>query len=572
MRALNRPVLFLCALLGGAATFAAPADRLYINAAIYTAEPAAPYAEAIAIRDDRILAVGSREQVAKAVAAGTSAVDLGGTFLMPGLIDSHVHAVMGGQTLIGADVDNKAGSVAVLADFAETSLREGRGVMGDILVVTGVPLAIWSDKADLDAQFNGPRFAGKAILLRGMDGHTAWANDVVLARAGIDAALLRSLDATALSYYGHDAALVPDGFLVDAGTARVDALLPDMSAAQMLEAGRAAVGYMHRAGITAWLDPLATDSVLDTYRALATQGELGAQVVALPLIDLKKGDARGQLDRAIALRRTYRDVPGLHVSGIKVFADGVVEYPSQTAVLTQPYVPGGNNGELLFDPAEFARITVAADKAKLIVHVHAIGDLAVRRALDGIEAARKANPRSRMPHSITHLQVVQPEDARRFAPLGVIASFQLLWARADRTTVELMKPYVAPAVYRWQYPARDVLDAGGMIAGASDWPVSTANVFQAIATAETRLGPEGVLDATQRMPREAMLLAYTRNAARALDLGGEIGSLAPGKRADLVAVDRDLLTVSPAELRDARVLWTVSGGRTVFGAEPVASR
>jgi predicted amidohydrolase YtcJ len=220
----------------------------------------------------------------------------------------------------------------------------------------------------------------------------------------------------------------------------------------------------------------------------------------------------------------------------------------------------------LFDPARFAELVIQADKQGLIVHVHAIGDRAVKEALNGIEAARKANGNSGLPDTITHIQFADPVDFHRFKELGVIASLQLYWATAEVDTIEILKPYIDPALYRWQYPARSLLDAGATIAGASDWPVSTPNVFQAIYQAETRKGPEGVLDATQCMPREAMLFAYTSNAARALKEENSIGSIAPGMQADLVLVDRDVLTVSPEEMRDTKVLWTMMGGKTIYRA------
>jgi hypothetical protein len=142
----------------------------------------------------------------------------------------------------------------------------------------------------------------------------------------------------------------------------------------------------------------------------------------------------------------------------------------------------------------------------------------------------------------------------------------LLWASAEPDTIEIVKPYFDPEIYRWQYPARSILDNGGVISGASDWPVSSANVFWGTYQAETRKGPEGVLDAAQDMPREAMFYAYTRNSARAMNLLEKIGSLAPGKRADLILIDRDVLTLSPEEMRDAKILWTMVAGKTVYRA------
>jgi predicted amidohydrolase YtcJ len=169
---------------------------------------------------------------------------------------------------------------------------------------------------------------------------------------------------------------------------------------------------------------------------------------------------------------------------------------------------------------------------------------------------------------LTHAQFVDPEDIPRFAELHVIAALQLLWAIADESTNEQVKPFIDPQIYRWMYPARSMLDTGAVIAGASDWPVSTANPFEAIYQAETRSGPQGVLDAAQRMPREAMLYAYTRHSAQVLDQLKDIGSLAAGKRADLALIDRDVLTSTPEDLKNATVVFTMFGGKIVYGHEP----
>jgi predicted amidohydrolase YtcJ len=202
------------------------------------------------------------------------------------------------------------------------------------------------------------------------------------------------------------------------------------------------------------------------------------------------------------------------------------------------------------------------------VHIHAIGDLAVKASLDAFEAARKAVPQSTLPFSLTHAQFVDPQDIPRFAQLHVIVVMQLLWATPE-DSVDSVKPYIDPEIYRWMYPARSLLDVGGEIAGASDWCVSSPNPFLAIGVAETRsAGQGGVLDATQRVPREAMLHAYTRNAAHALNQLDEIGSLAPGKRTDLILIDRNVLTVPVPELNGAKVLWTMFGAKAVSGQAP----
>ena len=560
--------LLLVVCLQGAAFAQATNDRVLYNGKIFTADPQHPYAEAVAIRGDKIVAVGNRGDVSKAVAGDAEMVDLKGNFLTPGLIDSHCHAVDGGLSLISADIGEEATTVDQLEKFVADAKTSGRGMRGDILEVGGLPLAFWSKNKELNERFNSGSYAEQPVLLHGMDGHTAWANKAMLKRAQIDKKLITSLDEVGRGYYGFAPDFEPNGFLVDAGVDKASALVPKPDKARMVAAGHAAVEYMHGLGITAWLDPAASAGIMASYRALAEAGELNSHVGTLPVIEFKKGNPDQQLATALQWREDFKNVPDVKVVGIKVFADGVVEYPSQTAVLSKPY-DTGRNGELLFDPSDFRRIAVAADKQGMIVHVHAIGDQAVTEALNGIESARQANPASRLPHTITHLQFIRPDDIVRFQRLGVIASFQLYWANAGTDTIELVKPHIDAAIYQWQYPARSVLDEGGVVAGASDWPVSTANVFQAIYQAETRKGPAGVLDAGQRVPREAMLYAYTRNAAQALGVeGANIGSIAPGKQADFALLDRDYLTVAAEEARDTKVLWTIVGGKSVYGAKP----
>ena len=293
--------------------------------------------------------------------------------------------------------------------------------------------------------------------------------------------------------------------MVDVGKNKVDQSLPEPSAETMLAAGRAAVHYMNSLGITGWLDAAVSGAVggavpastkdpgyLPVYKELARRGELTAHVTAYPVIQPDLGFQ--QIDVVQALQSQYRDIPNLRIPGLKVFADGVVEIPSQTAALTKPYLNTGRSAPLLFTPAKMNALVAEADRRGLIVHVHAIGDLAVKAALDAFEAARKANPSGTLPHTLTHAQFVDPEDIPRFAQLRVIAALQLLWAVADPSTNEQVKPFIDPEIYRWMYPARSLLDSGAVIAGASDWPVSTANPFLAIYQAETRSGPQGVLD------------------------------------------------------------------------------
>jgi predicted amidohydrolase YtcJ len=551
---------------------------VFYDTQIFTAEYDHPYAEALAIRGDRILAVGTLAAVEQAAGPDARRVDLKGKFLMPGMIDAHAHPIAGGLTLIQSNFPDMQDSVPALVDFVAKQMDNKATRLGDVLIVNGIDIGYWTHAAEIDQALSNGTFARQAIVLYGSDGHTAWANRVARTRAGINQKFLRGLKPGDRNYYGFDAAFNSNGFVVDAGKARIDQSLPAPSAELMLEAGRAAVHYMNGLGITGWLDAAVSGDAsrgpatvsdpgfLPVYRALGERGELTAHVTAYPVIQPDVGNS--QIDVVEALREKYKDVPNLTIPGLKIFADGVVEIPSQTASLTKPYLNTGRLPPPMFTPAKLNAVVVEADRRGLIVHIHAIGDLAVKQALDAFEAARKADPNGTLPHTLTHAQFVDPQDIPRFGQLRVIAALQLLWAIADQSTNEQVKPYIDPEIYRWMYPARSMLDSGAEIAGASDWPVSSANVFEAIFQAETRSGSQGVLDPAQRMPREAMLFAYTRNAAHALNELDEIGSLAPNKRADLALIDRDVLTVSADELKKAAVLFTMWGGKIVYGHEP----
>jgi hypothetical protein len=435
--------------------------RILYNGKVFTADPEHPYAEAVAIQDGKIVAVGNLAEVTSSVSAEAKPTNLHGKALLPGFIDSHSHSIDGGINLISADASGKVQKLDELPAFAADARQSGRGMRGDILEILGIPLEFWSHNDALSANFDTGAYESQPVLLRGMDGHTGWANHALLRRAGITADYLKKLSDTERAYYGVNKNFEPTGFLVDKGMEKVVPLLPKPDDERLMAAASAALQYNYSLGITAWLDPLATDDVLKAYKLLADHGELRPEIVALPQVLSK--DAAADLAAVQKIREAYKGIPHLHVSGIKIFADGVVEFPSQTANLTKPYKNTGRNGELLFDPREFAKLCVGADKLGWIVHVHALGDGAVKAALDGIEAARKANGNSGLPHTLTHEQFVAPADFPRFRELGVISALQLLWAEAGPDTIEIVKPYVDPEVYQWQYPARSILDNGGII-------------------------------------------------------------------------------------------------------------
>jgi predicted amidohydrolase YtcJ len=238
-------------------------ERIFFHAKVFTGDPENPYAEAVAIRGDKIIVVGNLTEVLKSVSASAERIDLQGKTLFPGFIDSHSHSIDGGLGLIGADASEKVETLEQLPPFVDAAKKSGKGMRGNVLEIYGMPLEFWSHTDSLNAQFSTGAYEKQSVLLRGMDGHTAWANRALLQRAGITADFLKKLSPGERSYYGFDKDkdqdMQPNGFLVDAGVEKIEPLLPPRTPADLLAAGRAALEYNYSLGITAWLDPLASD-------------------------------------------------------------------------------------------------------------------------------------------------------------------------------------------------------------------------------------------------------------------------------------------------------------------------
>lgn len=558
------------------------ADLILLNGKVFTAEPGQALQQAVAVADGKVLRVGSNDEVRALGDASSKVVDLGGKVVMPGFIDSHSHSIFGGLELISASMQDEQLELDAFVQRLRQDRDSGKARVGDIVVMNGMNSTYWSQADGLAKRLNRGEWANLPVVLIGSDHHTAWANAAMLKRAGLDAKRVRGLSELEQRNVAHDKDFNPTGFVVDSGFDLVAAAMPAADAKTMDRAGVAAVKYNNSLGITAWMDPAANGSpgdalfnikptektvgVLPVYRDLAREGQLTAHVAALLVANPKSRPA--DLDTLDKVRQQFQGIPNLTLPGIKVFADGVIEYPAQSAALLENYKNSHKPGELLIDPKHFGELVSAADARGWLVHIHAIGDRAVRESLNGIAQARK-DRQSGIAHSITHLQLVNPQDFPRFRQLGVIASMQLDWATAEAYTVELVKPYIADDAYRYMYPAKSLLNNGAEIAGASDWPVSTPAPLKAVYQAVTRQGQEGVLIPEERVDRQTMFYAYTRNAAQAIGLGQKIGSLAPGKQADLVVLDRDVFTVPDQELAEARVLRTLFEGREVYRADDV---
>jgi predicted amidohydrolase YtcJ len=541
---------FIPKLLALAVSFAsmeamAAADLVLLNGKIFTADRTQPKVQALAVENGKVLKVGSDAQIKALIEPGTQVIDLKGKALMPGLIDSHSHAIFGGLEMVSANMEDEVVGLDELQKRLRDWRADGKAKHGDVLSIAGMSSVYWAQAEALGNTFNSGEWADVPVVFIGSDHHTAWANNVMLKRAGIDAALLKTLPDAEKDTIGKLASGEPNGFVVDAGWDRVASKMPVPSPADMLNAAKSAVRYNNSLGITAWMDPAAnaapgeavfalkptekTVGVLPAYKALSESGDMSVHVAALLVANPKSVPA--DLDTLDKVRQQFQGIPNLTLPGIKIF------------------------GELVS----------AIDQRGWLVHIHAIGDRAVREALNGIAQARK-DRQSGVTHSITHLQMVNPKEFARFKPLNVIASMQLLWASADDYTTDMIKPYVSALAFRYQYPAHSLLKQGATIAGASDWPVSSPNPFNAMAQAITRVGPLGVLNADERLDRDTMFYAYTVNAARTIGLEKQIGSLTPGKQADFIVLDRDVFSVDNKALHDTKVLQTWFGGRQVYTA------
>lgn len=558
----------------------AAADLVLTNGKVFTGVPGQALVNAVAVENGKIIKVGSDAEVNALADAKTQRIDLEGKVLMPGMIDTHSHPVIAGLDSLGANLLDEEKPLPELEQWIIEQDKAGKARAGDVINIAGVSSAYWEQAQALGKIFNQGRWADQPLVLSGIDGHTGWANNAMLKRAKIDAALVKSLPANELSYVGHEADFTPTGFFAESRWDQVRGQIPAPSPQVMLKAAREAVRVNNQYGVTAWMDAASNagggDSLFDftateqsvgvlpLYRQLAENGELSAHVAALMLTNSKSKPA--DLEVLAKVMKQFEGVPNLTFPGIKVFADGILEYPGQTAAVIVPYKNNNKNGELLIDPEHFGELVVAAEKRGWIVHMHAVGDRAVRESLNGFEYARKLSP-APVTHSISHLQLVNPKEFPRFAQLGVIASMQLLWATEESYTVDLVKPYISAFAYGYQYPAKSLQDAGAMIAGASDWPVSSPNPWNAIAQAATRKGPLGVLNAKESVDLQTMFYAYTSNAAKTLGLDAQIGSLAPGKQADLIILDRDVFNVDEEALSDTKVLKTFFAGKQVYGPD-----
>jgi predicted amidohydrolase YtcJ len=540
----------------------AEADLLIVGAPVYTADPARPWADAVAVRAGRVAAAGPERDLADLRGPSTRVLRLDGGLVLPGFQDAHVHTAAGGLELAQCDLHE-----VEPAAYAATVARYAADHPGDPWVLGGgwVMDAFGTGgphRSALDAVV-----ADRPVLLESTDGHSAWVNGLALELAGIT----RATPDPPRGRIERDASGEPTGALHEAAKALVGDLAPEPGQAEWEAAIERGQAHLHRLGITAWQDAAVEPDMLAAYRAVAERGRLTGRAVAALRWEVEAGGA--QLADLVERRRTGT-VGRLRASAVKIFSDGVFE--NRTAAMLEPYLdadgrPTGNLGIGMLAADELARVVTALDAEAFDVHVHAIGDRAVRDTLDAFQAAAAANGRRDARHQIAHLQFVHPDDRPRFRSLGVVANAQPFWSCLDGYMRELTLPFLEPERAGWQYPWASLRRAGAVLAFGSDWTVSTANPLQEIEVAVRRVDP-GDPDGEPFLPDErvdlpAALDAFTSGSAYALRLEDQTGSIAPGKLADLAVLDRDPFDAASGPLGEVRVLATLVEGEPVH-ADP----
>ncbi|MER6848440.1 amidohydrolase family protein [Streptomyces flaveolus] len=370
-------------------------------------------------------------------------------------------------------------------------------------------------------------------------------------------------------------ATLPVIALLFSAVASVQASLIPM-ARGLLAALLRAQSVLHSHGVTAWQDAIvgAYTNMTDpapAYRAALDRGLLTARVVGALWWDRERGAE--QIPELVA-RREELTRDRFRATSVKVMQDGIAE--NHTAAMLDPYLTGcgcasDNSGISFVAPAELRKYVTELDAAGFQVHFHALGDRAVREALDAVQAAREANGWRDTRHHLAHLQVVHPADVPRFRTLGATANLQMLWAAHEPQMDELTLPFLGAERGTRQYPFGDLLRAGATLAAGSDWPVSSPDPFQAIHVAVNRIAPEApegtpVFLPGQRLDLGTAVAAYTAGSAYANHLDDITGSITVGKAADLVVLDRDPFAGPPEEIAATRVLETFVAGRRVHAA------
>ncbi|HJD82335.1 amidohydrolase [Kitasatospora aureofaciens] len=544
----------------------AKADLVLTRGPVHTGDAARTRASSLAVTGGRITAVG-HDEVRELIGPNTEVVDLAGKLLLPGFQDAHIHAVFGGVESAACDLTGTVG----VAEYLER-IRAYAEAHPDREWITGSGWSLESFEGGLPTrQLLDSVVPDRPVHLTNRDHHGAWANTRALELAG----LTRDTPDPADGRIEREADGTPAGMLQEGATALVARLVPPATAAERLTGLLRAQRLLHSLGITGWQDALLGEfngqpDPSDAYLAAARSGALTARVTGALWWDRDRG---AEQITELVERRAELSHGRFRAGSVKIMQDGIAE--NFTAAMTSPYLDGcgcltANSGLSFVDPAALCGYVTELDALDFQVHFHALGDRAVREALDAVEAARAKNGRRATRHHLAHLQVVHPDDLHRFARLGAVANIQPLWAAHEPQMDELTIPFLGPERAARQYPFGALQRAGATLAAGSDWPVSSPDPLAGLHVAVNRMEP-GAVDGRvflpeQRLDLASALAAYTAGSAH-VNGHDDAGTLAVGQLADLVVLDRDILTGPPTEIADARVERTYVGGELVYAAE-----
>ncbi|MCW3814058.1 amidohydrolase [Micromonospora sp. DR5-3] len=536
------------------------ADLVITGADVYPVDAARSWSDAVAVRGDRIVAVGS-EPVSELIGPRTRVIEAAGGMVLPGFQDAHIHAPFAGRNRLRVWLNDLAGRPAYLDRIARYAADnpDQPWIIGGGWAMEHFPGGT-PRKEDLDAIA-----PDRPVFLFNRDVHGAWVNSRALEIAGItretpdpaDGRIERDPDT------GEPTGTLHEG----AAYSFNDRHVPLPGRAEWEEAILNAQAHLHSLGITGWQDAWVTPGTLEAYRSLAASGRLTARVVGALWWDRHRG-----LDQIPEFRTQRESAAGgsFHPTTVKIMTDGVLE--NYTGALLEPYCDGcgghtDNHGLTYVDAELLAAAVTELDRLDFQVHLHAIGDRAVRNALDAVAAARAANGRRDNRHHIAHLQLVHPQDVPRFRQLGVTANCQAYWAQMEPQMEELTVPFLGRERAQLQYPFGDLLRSGATLAMGSDWSVTTANPLEEIEVAVTRIDPEHRDNAPflpeQALPLSVALAAFTAGSAY-VNHDADGGTIAVGKRADLAVLDRNLFATGAGLPADARVTHTIAGGAVVY--------
>ena len=536
------------------------ADLLLRGGAVYTMDAARSWATAVGVRSGRIVYVGNDSVPDGLIGAGTEVVDLAGRMVLPGFQDGHVHLLAGGMELGQCTLFTLATAAAIADSIrACATARPGAAwIQGAGWELTAFPGAN-PTREQLDLLV-----PDRAALFHAADGHSAWANTRALAAAGITRDTPDPVDGR---IERDPRTGEPSGTLRESAIGLVSRLLPDPTEAELAAGLARAQRLANEAGVTSVLEASAPESYLKAYVAADRAGKLTVRFTVA--VDAK-ADSTGiaGLVRRLGDWRERYSTPRVRPIAAKLYQDGVIE--SGTAALLAPYLDrGGDAGTPIHAQPALDSLAAALDGDGWQIHVHAIGDRAIRMTLDAFAHARRTNGARDSRHTITHLQLIDPADIPRFRQLGVVANFEPFWANGDEYLTRLAEPALGPGRSRWLYPVRSAVVAGAVVSGGSDWSVSSLAPLDGIQVAITRRAPSDPPSSAPWRPEEVLDLStaiamYTIAAAYENHQERDTGSIELGKLADLVILERDLFDVAPSDIHEVRVMRTFVEGKTVF--------